>query len=88
VSNLAKLQRLAGSRTADDYPEADKLLDAMIEEVRAQLGTNPKSTPEHLVAAALAGLTRADVAGHISVGDEHEWAVLSLMATERAWKVS
>lgn len=86
--DLQRLQRLAGSFNADDYPESSKLLDHMIREVREQLRTNPNSTPEHLVAAALAGLTQADVCGYISVGDEHEWAVLSLTATELAWKAT
>jgi hypothetical protein len=85
---LRKLQALAGSHSADDYPESGKLLDCLVDEMREQLAVNPQSTPEHLVAAALAGLTQADLRGYISVGDEHEWATLSLVATERAWAVS
>lgn len=76
----AKLRRLAGSRTIEDYLEGDKLIDCMVEEMRAEYATSGILTPEKLVSAALAGLARADVAGYISVGDEHEWAVLSLRA--------
>lgn len=79
----AKLRRLAGSFTIEDYPEGDKLIECMAEEVRQQLTTDPLSTIDHIVSAALAGLTRADVAGYISVGDEHEWAVLSIRAQAR-----
>jgi len=86
--DLAKLQRLQGRFSADDYPESGTLLDLCIAEVREQLRVNPRSAPEHLVAAVLAGITAANVRGLISVGDEHEWATLSLMATERAWAAS
>lgn len=83
-----KLQRLAGSFTIEDYPEGDKLIDCMADEVRQQLAIDPASTIDHIVSAALAGLAQAEVRGHISVGDEHEWAVLSIRSQNRPRKAT
>lgn len=75
------LQDRTNGCTADDFPDASKLIKLCVEEVSDLYeATGSRITAESLVAAVLAGIVRADIKGLISVGDEHEWATLSLLA--------
>lgn len=73
------LAKLAHPMT--DYPEGDKLIDVLLEQVTGE------ARPRHLlemIAKVLAGVARADVMGLIHTGDEHEWARLSIAALDRS----
>ena len=89
MRNLGWLQKTAGSRNIDDYPDGLALIGLCTAQVR-ELYETPGATITHeaIVAAVLAGIARADVQGMISVGDEHEWATLSLAATEQHWEAT
>lgn len=73
------VRRLAG--TPEWYPNADDLIDLCAYGV---LLGQPRAAAFRVVRDVFAGLTKADVRGLISVGDEHEWAYLSVRANERA----
>lgn len=70
---------LAGERAW--YPNLDKLIEYCAHELRYVF---PEAQTYQMVRDVFTGMVRADIAGLVSVGDEHEWAAIVVRANELA----
>lgn len=76
MENIA--QRVAGK--PDWYPEADTLINTLASE----LPHLTRAEALRIVRDIMLGMTKVDLRGLISVGDEHEWGYLSIRSNELA----
>ncbi len=78
---VTDLRALAGQ--PEWYPELDALIRTCARELAESYG-QPQAL--RVVRDVFVGLTTATLRGYISIGDEHEWARVSLRANEIAYR--